>query len=126
MSKTTHNSPSAAAVGPYSHAAELNGIVYLSGQTPMKPGTTTLIDGDFTAQVRQTFENLKNVLTTAGLTIDDVVKCNVFLTDMSNFSAMNAVYAENFTAPFPARTTIGVASLPLNAQIEIEMIAIRS
>jgi 2-iminobutanoate/2-iminopropanoate deaminase len=126
MSKITHNSPSAAAVGPYSHAAEINGMVYLSGQTPMKPGTTTLVDGDFAAQARQTFENLTNVLEAAGLTMDDVVKCNVFLTDMANFTAMNAVYADNFVAPFPARTTIGVASLPLDAQIEIEMVAIRS
>jgi 2-iminobutanoate/2-iminopropanoate deaminase len=115
MSKITHNSPSAAAVGPYSHAAEIRGIVYLSGQTPMKPGTTTLVDGDFTAQVHQTFENLQNVLTTAGLTMGDVVKCNVFLTDMANFAAMNAVYATYFVAPYPARTTIGVASLPINA-----------
>jgi 2-iminobutanoate/2-iminopropanoate deaminase len=125
MNRTAITAPNAAAVGPYSHAAEVDGLVYLSGQTPMKPGTTTLVDGGIEEQTRQTFENLKAVLAAAGLTTDNVIKCNVFLTDMDNFAAMNAVYAEQFNAPFPARTTIGVASLPLGAQIEIEMIAIR-
>ena len=126
MTITVHTSPTAAAVGPYSHAAEISGIVYLSGQTPLQPGTTELVRGDITAQARQTFENLNNVLAAAGLTYCDVVKCNVFLTDMADFAAMNAVYAENFAPPYPARTTIGVASLPLGAHIEIEMIAIRA
>jgi 2-iminobutanoate/2-iminopropanoate deaminase len=125
VNRTAITAPNAAAVGPYSHAAEVDGLVYLSGQTPMKPGTITLVDGGIEEQTRQTFENLKAVLAAAGLTTDNVIKCNVFLTDMDNFAAMNAVYAEQFNAPFPARTTIGVASLPLGAQIEIEMIAIR-
>jgi 2-iminobutanoate/2-iminopropanoate deaminase len=119
------NAPGAIAIGPYSHAAEGNGLIYLSGQTPMKPGTSELVDGGIEAQTRQTFENLKAVLGEAGLTLADVLKCNVFLTDMGNFAAMNAVYAEQFTKPYPARTTIGVASLPLGAEIEIEMVAAR-
>ncbi len=119
------NTPSAVAVGPYSHAAEHNGFVYLSGQTPMKPGTTGLIEGGIAAQTQQCFDNLKAVLETAGLTTADVVKCNVFLTNMDDFKLMNEVYAQQFTQPFPARTTIGVASLPIGAAIEIEMIATR-
>ncbi len=119
------NSPKAAAVGPYSHAAEHDGFVYLSGQTPLKLGTTELIDGDVAAQTNQCFDNLTAVLEAAGLTTADVVKCNVFLTDMNDFAAMNTVYAQRFTQPYPARTTIGVASLPVGASIEIEMIATR-
>ncbi len=119
------NSPQATAVGPYSHAAEHNGFVYLSGQTPVKLGTSELIEGGVKAQANQCFDNLTAVLEAAGLTTDDVVKCNVFLTDMNDFAAMNEAYAERFSQPFPARTTIGVASLPLGSSIEIEMIATR-
>jgi 2-iminobutanoate/2-iminopropanoate deaminase len=119
-------SPTAAAVGPYSHAAEHDGFVYLSGQTPLKPGTTELVGGGIGVQTQQCFDNLLSVLAAAGLTAADVVKCNVFLTDMNDFAAMNAIYATQFTEPFPARTTIGVASLPLGASIEIELIATRS
>jgi 2-iminobutanoate/2-iminopropanoate deaminase len=120
------NSPHAAAVGPYSHAAEHDGFVYLSGQTPLKPGTTELVVGGIGEQTQQCFDNLFTVLATAGLSPADVVKCNVFLTDMTDFAAMNAIYAKQFSEPFPARTTIGVASLPLGASIEIEMIATRA
>lgn len=119
------NADGATAVGPYSHAVEHDGFVYLSGQTPMIPGTTGLVEGGIENQTRQTFANLRAVLAAAGLTTADVIKCNVFLTDMGNFAAMNAIYAEQFDAPYPARTTIGVASLPIGAQIEIEMIATR-
>ncbi len=122
---TTYNAPGAVAAGPYSHAAEEHGLIYLSGQTPMKPGTAELVVGGIEAQTRQTFHNLKAVLAEAGLSLANVVKCNVFLTDMNNFAAMNLVYAEQFSEPYPARTTIGVASLPLGAEIEIEMVAAR-
>jgi 2-iminobutanoate/2-iminopropanoate deaminase len=115
----------AAAVGPYSHAVEANGMVYLSGQTPMDPATGKLADGTIAAQTRQCFQNLFAVLEAAGLGSDDVVEVRVYLTDMADFTAMNEMYATQFTAPFPARTTICCASLPLGARIEIGMIAKR-
>jgi 2-iminobutanoate/2-iminopropanoate deaminase len=115
----------AVAVGPYSHAVEVDGHVYLSGQTPLDPATGQLVTGDIAAQAEQCFRNLFAVLAAAGLSSDNVVKVNVFLVDMNDFGAMNEVYQRQFNKPFPARTTIGVAALPLNAGIEIEMIARR-
>jgi len=125
MPRTTTTAPGATAVGPYSHAAEHAGFVYLSGQTPVLPGTTALASGGIGAQTAQCFANLGAVLAAAGLSFADVVKCNVFLTDMNDFAAMNAVYAEQFEQPYPARTTIGVAALPLGAAVEIELVAAR-
>ena len=125
MPRNAITAPGASAVGPYSHAAEQHGFVYLSGQTPVEPGTTTLVAGGIEAQTRQCFANLGAVLAAGGLGFADVVKCNVFLVDMVDFAAMNAVYAEVFHQPYPARTTIGVAALPLGASIEIEMVAAR-
>ncbi|MBR0900143.1 RidA family protein [Bradyrhizobium tropiciagri] len=116
----------AAAVGPYSHGVLANGFIYLSGQTPVDPITGRLIEGGIGAQVRQCFRNLVAVLEAAGLSLDSVIKCNVFLTDMGDFATMNTIYGEHFSEPYPARTTIGVASLPLGARIEIEMVAVRS
>jgi len=113
----------AVAVGPYSHAVEAGELVFLSGQTPIDATTGKLVEGDICAQTEQCFKNLFQVLAAAGLTPEHVVKVNVFLTDMANFSAMNEVYKTQFSEPYPARTTIGVASLPLDAQIEMEMIA---
>lgn len=126
MTRKSIAAPNAVAVGPYSHAVDADGFVYLSGQTPIDPSTGKLAQGDLSAQAEQCFTNLFAVLTAAGLTPDDVVKVNVFLTDMGDFAAMNAVYAQKFDAPYPARTTIGVAALPLGANIEIEMIARRA
>jgi len=114
------------AVGPYSHAVEAGGLVLLSGQTPIDPGTGELVSGGIDAQTRRCLENLTAVLAAGGLTRADVVKCTVYLTDIADFSAMNAAYAEYFDEPFPARTTIAVAGLPLGARVEIEMIAQRS
>lgn len=125
MSRKAFNAEGAVAVGPYSHAVESGELVFLSGQTPIDSGTGKLVQGDIAAQTEQCFQNLFQVLASAGLTPDDVVKVNVFLTDMGNFEAMNKVYATKFASPYPARTTIGVASLPLGAQVEIEMIARR-
>ncbi len=126
MRRTTTNAPNAAAVGPYSQAAEHAGLVFLSGQAPIDPDTGALLEGGIEAQTRRIFANLAAVLDAAGLTSEDVVKVNVFLTDMDDFAAMNSVYAEHFEQPFPARTTIGVASLPLGADVEIEMVAARA
>lgn len=125
MTRSTVTAPSApAAIGPYSHAATGGGgLLYLSGQTPIDPATGRLVDGDVAAQTRQVFANLDAVLRAAGGTLADVVKVNVYLTSMDDFAAMNQAYAEAFTAPYPARTTVAVAGLPLGARVEIEVVA---
>ena len=117
------NPDGAVAVGPYSSAIRSDGHLFCSGQTPIDPATGKLVEGDVGAQTRQCFANLFAVLEACGASPAEVVKVNVFLTDMADFEAMNAAYAEQFTKPFPARTTIGVAGLPLGASVEIELIA---
>ncbi|MCL2880119.1 MAG: RidA family protein [Treponema sp.] len=117
--------PDAAAIGPYSHAVDSDGFIFLSGQTPVDPHTGKLAPGGIEAQTEQAFKNLSGVLNAVGLSFDNVQKVNVFLTNMNDFQAMNEVYKKQFNKPYPARTTIGVASLPLGANIEIEMIAKR-
>jgi 2-iminobutanoate/2-iminopropanoate deaminase len=114
-----------AAIGPYSAAIWAGELLYLSGQTPIDPATGELITGDVGAQTHRAFDNLEAVLKDAGLTMDHVIKCNVYLTDMGNFAAMNAAYATRFTKPFPARTTVAVRGLPRNALVEIELVARR-
>lgn len=125
MPRKSFTADGAVSVGPYSHAVESGGFVYLSGQTPMDSKTGKLVEGDIAAQTEQSFINLFNVLKAAGLSSDDVVKVTVFLTDMNNFKSMNEVYSKQFNSPYPARTTIGVKELPLGALIEVEMIAKR-
>lgn len=125
MPRKSFTAEGAVSVGPYSHAVEAGDLVYLSGQTPIDSATGKLVPGDIAAQTGQCFKNLFNVLAAAGLTPDNVVKVNVYLIDMNDFAAMNAVYANQFTAPYPARTTVAVAALPLGAQVEIEMITRR-
>ena len=105
---------------------EAGDLVFLSGQTPLDSATGKLVEGDIAAQTEQCFKNLFAVLASAGLSEADVVKANVFLTDMGNFTAMNQVYATKFSAPYPARSTVAVAGLPLGAQVEIELVARRS
>ncbi|EAR25969.1 YjgF-like protein [marine actinobacterium PHSC20C1] len=119
-------SPTAAAVGPYSHGIDANGMVFCSGQTPIDPVTGKLVDGGIEQRTQQCFDNLFAVLAAAGLGPGDVVKVTVFLTDINDFAVMNEAYSAQFSEPFPARTTIGVASLPLGSTIEIELIAQRS
>ena len=111
------------AVGPYSHAVRAGHLVYLSGQAPLDPATGKLVEGGVATQTERVFANLSAVLTAAGLTFDHVVKANVYLTDLSDFAAMNEVYAHVFSEPYPARTTVAVAGLPLGAQVEIELVA---
>ena len=123
MRRKAYTAEGAVTVGPYSHAIDAGDLVFLSGQTPVDSATGKLVEGDITAQTMQCFKNLFNVLKAAKLTSDNVVKVSVFLTDMKDFAAMNEVYKTQFKEPYPARTTIGVAALPLNAQVEIEMIA---
>ncbi|MGG0586480.1 Rid family detoxifying hydrolase [Priestia megaterium] len=125
MARKCFNTDGAVTVGPYSHAVEAGDLIFLSGQTPIDPQTQKLSEGNIVEQTKQCFKNLFEVLEASGLTPENVEKVNVFLTNMDDFPAMNEVYAKQFAAPYPARTTIGVASLPLGAQIEIEMIARR-
>ena len=114
-----------AALGPYSHAVWAGDLLYCSGQTPIDLATNKLIDGDVEAQTHRIFETVALILEDAGLTMDHVVKCNVYLTDMDDFAAMNRAYGARFTAPYPARTTVAVKALPLNAKVEIEVVARR-
>ncbi len=114
-----------AAIGPYSHAVWAGELLYLSGQTPIDPATGKLIEGDVEAQTHRAFDNLQAVLEDSGLSMDDVIKCNVYLTDMANFPQMNKAYGARFTKPYPARTTVAVAGLPLGALVEIELVARR-
>ena len=125
MSRRALTSPTAATVGPYSHAIDSDGLVLCSGQTPIDPATGELRAGSVGDQTHQCFDNLFDVLAQGGLGPDDVVKCNVYLTDMADFTEMNAAYRERFVAPYPARTTVGVAALPLGARVEIELLARR-
>lgn len=121
--RTPLTSESATAVGPYSHGISSDPFVFLSGQTPLDPDTGELVLGGIDAQTAQCFVNLFGVLESSGLDHHDVVKVNVFLTDMADFAVMNQVYASQFDEPYPSRTTIGVAALPLGASVEIELIA---
>jgi len=127
MRETLHAPQAPTPAGPYSHGATQPAgsgrLVYLSGQTPNDPQTGRLVDGDVAAQARQCFANLEAVLAAAGLTLDDVLKVNVYLTDMADFPALNEVYRQTLREPYPARTTVAVAALPLGARIEIEMVA---
>ena len=111
-----------AAIGTYSQAVRVGNTIWVSGQIPLDPQTSQLVTGDFEAQTRRVFDNLRAIVTAAGATFDDVVKANVYLTDLSHFAAVNKVMAEYFSAPYPARAAIGVAALPRGAQVEVECI----
>ena len=109
-------------VAPFSAGIRRDGFIFLSGQVGQDPATGALIDGDAAAQTEQIFKNLASVLEAAGKTLDDVVRVGVYLTDMNDFAAMNSVYGKSFAQPYPARTAIGVAALPLGAAVEIDAI----
>jgi len=114
-----------APVGPYSQAVLHDGVLYCSGQIPLDPTTGEMVSGDIEAQTRQVFANLRAVLEAAGSSLDHVVRASVYLTDLSLFPRVNAVYAEHFRAePQPARSTIQAAALPLGAEVEIDVIAL--
>jgi 2-iminobutanoate/2-iminopropanoate deaminase len=113
----------APAVGPFSSAVRAGEFVFLSGQVAQLPATGELIAGDAAAQTEQIFKNLRAVLSAAGKTLADVVRVAVYLTDMKNFAPMNAVYAQNLAPPYPARTTVAVAALPMGALVEIDLVA---
>ena len=108
------------AIGTYSQAVKVDHTIYLSGQIPLVPETMTIVEGDITAQVTQVFDNLKAVAEAAGGGLDDIVKLNVFLTDLSYFPLVNEIMGRYFKEPYPARAAIGVAALPKNADVEMD------
>lgn len=122
--KAIKTSEAPAAVGPYSQAIEVNGFVYLSGQLPINPRTGEFPEG-IKAQVQQSLENVRAILSEAGLTMQDVVKTTILLADINDFSAMNEVYATFFSEPYPARSAFAVKAVPKGALVEIECIAAR-
>jgi len=109
-------------VGPFSPALRSAGLIFFSGQVGQDPATGKLVEGGIEAEARQIFRNLKALLDAAGKSFGDVVRAGVFLTDIGDFAAVNAIYAEHFALPYPARTTVGVAALPLGARVEIELL----
>jgi 2-iminobutanoate/2-iminopropanoate deaminase len=113
------------AIGPYSQAVEANGTLYISGQVAIDPATGRMIDGGITEQTTRVLNNIKAILLAAGYTLDNVVKSTCLLSDMSDFKAMNEVYAKFYTSDQPARAAFAVKGLPLGALIEIETIAVR-
>ena len=119
----TKNAP--AAVGPYSQAIDCGDTVYCSGQIPLDPQTGAVVEGGLEAQAHQMFRNVKAVLAEAGLGLENVVKTTVFMTDLGQFGALNAIYAEYFAEPFPARSCVEVSALPKGVLVECEVIARR-
>ncbi|HUD82358.1 MAG TPA: RidA family protein [Candidatus Saccharimonadales bacterium] len=124
MTKTIIKPPRAApAGGPYSHGVRVGDLLFCAGQIPVVPESGQLLAGDIRAQTERTLENLKIILQDQGLTLDNVVKTTVFMTNLGDFAAMNEAYGRFFTRDCPARTTVQVAALPRGAQVEIEAIA---
>lgn len=125
MNKQIATNAAPAAIGPYSQAIEANGTVYVSGQLPIDPATGNFAEGGIKELTRQSLTNIKNILAEAGTDMAHVVKTGVFLADMADFAEMNEVYSEFFAAPYPARSAVAVKTLPKNARIEIECIAVK-
>ena len=127
MNKTiisTDKSP--AAIGPYSQAVEVNGMIYSSGMIPVIPATGQIVDGGVKEQTKQLFDNLKALLGAAGSSLDQVIKTTVFIKDMNDFGAVNEVYATYFDGDYPARSCVEVARLPKDVLIEVEVIALKN
>ena len=112
-----------AAIGPYSQAIQVGNLVYTSGQIPIDPATGTFVEGGIKEQTRQSLSNVRAILEEAGLTLANVIKTTVFMADMNDFADMNAIYAEFFSEPYPARSAIAAKSLPKCALVEIEVVA---
>lgn len=121
---TLHTNQAPAAIGTYSQAVKVNNTVYLSGQIPLNPESMTLVEGDFAERTRQVFRNLDAVMKEAGGSLADIVKLNIYLTDLSNFATVNDVMAEFFNEPYPARAAIGVNELPKGADVEADGIGV--
>ena len=122
--KIIHTDKAPAAIGPYSQAVRVGDTVYLSGQIPLDPATGLLVGGDISAQTRRAFDNLKAVCEAAGGSLSDIARLGLYLTDLDNFAAVNAVMGEYFEAPFPARSTIEVSGLPRGAGFEVDAIMV--
>ena len=123
MKKTISTTNAPAAIGPYSQAIQAGNLVYTSGQIPIDPTTGALVGGGIKEQTRQSLLNVRAVLEEAGMSMDNVVKTTVFMADMNDFTDMNAVYAEFFSEPYPARSAVAVKTLPKGALVEIEVVA---
>ena len=123
MKKVISTTKAPAAIGPYSQAIQVGNLVYTSGQIPIDPATGQFVEGGIMNQTRQSLLNVKAILEEVGLTMGDVVKTTVFMADMNDFADMNAVYAEFFAEPYPARSAVAVKTLPKGALVEIEVIA---
>lgn len=123
MKKVINTSKAPAAIGPYSQAIKVGNLVYTSGQIPINPATGNFVEGGIKEQTRQSLTNVKAILEEAGLTMANVVKTTVFMADMNDFADMNAVYAEFFAEPYPARSAVAVKTLPKGALVEIEVVA---
>jgi len=112
------------AIGPYSQGVKVGDTVYLSGQIPLEPRTMALVEGDIAAQIRRVFDNLSAVAQAAGGSLDDIVKLNVYLTDLAHFALVNEAMSEHFREPYPARAALGVAALPKGAAVEMDAIMV--
>ena len=123
MKEVINTTKAPAAIGPYSQAIKVGNLVYTSGQIPIDPTPGAFVEGGIKEQTRQSLANIKAILAEAGLNMSNVVKTTVFLADMNDFADMNAVYAEFFTEPYPARSAVAVKTLPKGALVEIEVVA---
>ena len=119
-----HTDSAPAAIGTYVQAVKVNNTVYLSGQIPLDPQTMTLVDGDISAQINQVFKNLSAVCEASGGDLSNIVKLNIFLTDLSHFPMVNEIMGQHFQEPYPARAAIGVNELPKGAQVEMDWILV--
>ena len=123
MKEVINTTKAPAAIGPYSQAIKVGNLVFTSGQIPIDPTTGAFVEGGIKEQTRQSLANIKAILAEAGLNMSNVVKTTVFLADMNDFADMNAVYAEFFTEPYPARSAVAVKTLPKGSLVEIEVVA---
>ena len=123
--KAVHTTQAPAAIGPYSQAIEVNGFVFASGQIPIDPATGEFVDGGIQKQTRQALTNASNILKQAGTDLAHVVKTTVFLSSIADFAAMNEIYAQFFTEPYPARSAVAVKDLPKGALVEVEVLAVK-
>ena len=123
MKKVINTMAAPAAIGPYSQAIKVGNLVYTSGQIPINPATGNFVEGGIKEQTRQSLTNVKAILEEVGLTMGNVIKTTVFMADMNDFADMNAVYAEFFAEPYPARSAVAVKTLPKGALVEIEVVA---
>jgi reactive intermediate/imine deaminase len=119
-----HTDAAPAAIGTYSQAVKIGNTVYLSGQIPLDPTTMSLVEGNINSQIHQVFINLRAVAEAAGGTLADIVKLNIYLTDLGHFACVNTIMSEYFNAPYPARAAIGVAALPRDSQVEMDAVMV--